>query len=284
VEEVQTAKLAVPGAELYFKSRGTGPLLLIIQGGAADAEGSDALAELLCDRYRVVSYDRRGLSRSPLAAGGGVSSLAEHGDDVQRLLLALSAEPAYVLGVSIGALIGLDLIARYPERVRKLVAYEPPATELLPDAVREAAVAIQEELETTYARDGGRAAVLKFLSALGGDFGDVEPGFQAREPSPYLLGNVTQLLEYDAPAVRRHRLQLAELGRQAARIVPALGARSQEALLSGVPGAALKAGTTLALAAQLGVDVSFFQGGHGAYATHPRSFAARLHQILSRPW
>jgi pimeloyl-ACP methyl ester carboxylesterase len=50
---------------LTYKVRGTGPVLLIIQGGAGDADGSDRLADRLIDAYTVVTYDRRGLSRSP---------------------------------------------------------------------------------------------------------------------------------------------------------------------------------------------------------------------------
>jgi hypothetical protein len=34
----------VPGAKLFYRTRGSGPLLLTVQGGGADADGSDALA------------------------------------------------------------------------------------------------------------------------------------------------------------------------------------------------------------------------------------------------
>jgi pimeloyl-ACP methyl ester carboxylesterase len=51
-------------------------------------------------------------------------------------------EPAFVFGSSIGALIGLDLIARNPEQVRILIAHDPPAWELLPVAERDPSDAI----------------------------------------------------------------------------------------------------------------------------------------------
>jgi hypothetical protein len=35
--------IEVPGAKLFYKTRGSGPVLLILQGGAGDADGSDAL-------------------------------------------------------------------------------------------------------------------------------------------------------------------------------------------------------------------------------------------------
>ena len=62
--EPTSALAKVPGATIYYKIRGTGPLLLMLQGGNGDADGTDALAEHLMGRYTVLSYDRRGLSRS----------------------------------------------------------------------------------------------------------------------------------------------------------------------------------------------------------------------------
>jgi hypothetical protein len=64
VDEENT--LEVRGAILCYKVRGTGPVLLIIQRGAGDADGSARLADGLVDAYTVVTYDRRGLSRSTL--------------------------------------------------------------------------------------------------------------------------------------------------------------------------------------------------------------------------
>src|SRR6185437_10739205 len=105
----------VPGARLYYQVRGTGPVLLILQGGDGDADGSRGLEEQLVGHFTVVTYDRRGLSRSTLDDGADPPSVETHADDTQRLLAALTGEPAFVLGVSIGALIGLDLVARYPD-------------------------------------------------------------------------------------------------------------------------------------------------------------------------
>ena len=64
--ETTTNTLKVPGATLYYKVRGAGPLLLLICGGIYDAAGYAGLADRLADRYTVVTYDRRGNSRSPL--------------------------------------------------------------------------------------------------------------------------------------------------------------------------------------------------------------------------
>jgi pimeloyl-ACP methyl ester carboxylesterase len=55
-------------------------------------------------------------------------------DDAHRLLAAVGTDQADALGSSGGATYALDLVARYPGRVRTLVAHEPPVSELLPDA------------------------------------------------------------------------------------------------------------------------------------------------------
>jgi pimeloyl-ACP methyl ester carboxylesterase len=54
------------GADLYFERRGAGPPLLLIAGGGGDCGAYRALADDLASDYTVLTYDRRGNSRSPL--------------------------------------------------------------------------------------------------------------------------------------------------------------------------------------------------------------------------
>ena len=71
-----TGTLAVPGASLYYELSGSGPLLLVVQGGAGGAAG---LARQLADAFTVVSYDRRGLARSPLdGPADAAGSIEQH--------------------------------------------------------------------------------------------------------------------------------------------------------------------------------------------------------------
>src|SRR5690349_25028703 len=101
---------------MYTQRRGDGPrTLVIIQPGDGDADGSAALVdELVRDgAHTVLTYDRRGLSRSP-DGGGDPVTIESHTDDLALLLAMHASGPVDVLGLSIGALIGLDLAARYP--------------------------------------------------------------------------------------------------------------------------------------------------------------------------
>src|SRR5690625_6642966 len=52
------------GVELYYEIMGTGPTLFLTHGSWTDGSSWAQLAELLADRYEVVTWDRRGHSRS----------------------------------------------------------------------------------------------------------------------------------------------------------------------------------------------------------------------------
>jgi pimeloyl-ACP methyl ester carboxylesterase len=131
----KTNALKVPGANLYHEVRGSGPVLLLICGGVYDADGYAPLAEQFAARYTVVTYDRRGNSRSHLDGPPGRESIEVHADDAHRMLTAVgvTADHASVFGNSSGGTIGLELATRHPEQVRTLVVHEPPLFELLPE-------------------------------------------------------------------------------------------------------------------------------------------------------
>ena len=63
---MKAGTLRVPGANLHYEVRGSGPVLLLIHPGGGDGHAFDAIADYLAHRYTVVAYDRRGLSRSRL--------------------------------------------------------------------------------------------------------------------------------------------------------------------------------------------------------------------------
>jgi pimeloyl-ACP methyl ester carboxylesterase len=121
----KASTLAVPGAALYYEVSGSGPVLLMIPGGPADADTFVDQAALLGDRYTVVRYDPRGLSRSALDQPPDELSVETQADDAHLLLAAMGGGPAYVFGSSGGAQVGLSLVASHPEQVDTLVAHEP---------------------------------------------------------------------------------------------------------------------------------------------------------------
>ena len=270
--------LEVAGATLFYKLRGSGPVLLILQGGGGDAEGSEALVRLLADVYTVVTYDRRGLSRSSIKDPSSPISIQVHSEDARGLLLALSTEPAFILGVSIGALIALDLVARHPEQVRALVAYEPGIADLLPEDERARARQTHLEVDELYRRMGLPAAMKKMAALSGTNLEDREPDVDLTPPDSQrsaLHGkNMNFFLAHDAPAAHSYQIGVEALQRVRNKILPAAGRSS---------GDSMPHHSVLALAKLLGSDVTYFPGGHTAYFLRPKAFAETLRAAFSSP-
>jgi pimeloyl-ACP methyl ester carboxylesterase len=286
--ETTTRTLDVPGASLHYEVRGSGPVLLLICGGIYDAAGYAGLAGLLADRYTVVTYDRRGNSRSPLTGPPERQDVAVHADDASRLLGEVAGGPAFVFGNSSGAQIALELAARHPDQVRALVAHEPPLLGLLPDADHWQSVIA--EVERAY-RDGGVGPAMGvFGAAMGMSGGDEpaepdeqgehgEPGEAAEPPSPEMLEmfarferNTDFFVGYEVPGFGRQAVDVAALRESPVRITVAVGAES-----AGEP--PHRAG--LALAERLGKPAETYPGDHGGFGTQAPAFAAGLAETFA---
>jgi len=291
-----TATLDVPGATLHYQVRGSGPVLLMICGGIYDADLLADLAQRLADQFTVVTYDRRGNSRSPLAGPPVPQRIEVHADDAHLLLSAVAGtDPAYVFGNSSGGQIALDLAASHPEQVRAVVAHEPPLFALLPDADRWPGLI--EGVLDVYRADGAGPALAIFGAAMGmsddprgdrdpedgGDSADrgagAGPGDGAGAPPPEVVEMMARLqanteffLGYEAPGFSGHTADLAALRAASSTIIPAVGRDS-----AGEP----PHQAALALAEQLGVDAIVLPGGHGGFGSHADGYAAELRKLFA---
>jgi hypothetical protein len=86
--------VAVPGGRIYYRTQGSGPPLLLIGGGPSNADTLDALAGHLTTARTVITYDRRGYSRSQLDDPSQPASIATHAADIRHVLDDLGAGPA----------------------------------------------------------------------------------------------------------------------------------------------------------------------------------------------
>jgi pimeloyl-ACP methyl ester carboxylesterase len=267
---VRTEKLSVPGATLHYEVRGNGPVLLLICGGIYDAEGFAPLADELAEEHTVVTYDRRGNSRSPLAGPPAELILAEQADDAYRLLGAVGVtedEPADVFGNSSGAVIALELAARYPGMVRTVVAHEPPVFELLPDFDHwRTAMA---EVGEAY-REGGVGPAMGVFGAAMGMHGDGDGTPPSPEFAARMQANLDTFVAREVPPIADAVPDLDGLRSGTVRIVPAVGATS-----TGEP----PNRAALELAARLETTAEVFPGGHGGFGD-AAPFAARLREVL----
>jgi pimeloyl-ACP methyl ester carboxylesterase len=263
--------LAVPGAQLHYEVSGTGPVLLTIPGGPADAATFAALAGALADRYTVVRYDPRGVSRSSVEAPAEASRFVQvHGDDAHRLLAALGDEPALVLGSSGGAVIGLELAARHPEQVRTLVAHEPPVIRLLPDA--DAQLAVTEEVYQIFRREGWPAAVQRFLANAGLEAGAAQPADpEAAEAMARMRDNFDFFLAHYLRPISGYEPDLSALRSGSTRVVVGIGDAT---------GGQLANRCAVTVAERLGLTPVVFPGDHNGFASRPAEFAKVLDGVL----
>jgi pimeloyl-ACP methyl ester carboxylesterase len=272
---VKTGTLQVPGASLYYEVRGSGPVLLMIPGGPMDAAGFTGIAERLADSYTVVTYDCRGNSRSPVQGSWDELTVERAADDAHRLLDAVGPDQAYVLGSSGGATYGLDLVARYPGRVRTLVAHEPPVSELLPDAARYHA--LNEQVGETYRSEGTFAALQMFTTGVGFGNGGPPPVGEQTPEAAAAAARMGANLELFAgrliPLIGNYQPDLAALQGSSTRIVVGVGDESTPEQMVYQ--------TAHALARRLGTQPVQFPGDHGGFGSHPDEFAVRLREVLA---
>src|SRR5215475_15198872 len=90
------------GARLYYERQGAGQPIFFIAGSTGDAGNFTRTAALLADEFTVVTYDRRGNSRSERPKGWTTTSVAEQADDAAGIIQALGLAPAVVFGASAG--------------------------------------------------------------------------------------------------------------------------------------------------------------------------------------
>ncbi|MEU6413618.1 alpha/beta hydrolase [Microbispora sp. NPDC046933] len=285
--EPRTHTLEVPGCVLHYDVREAGgttePILLMI-GSPMDATGFTALARHFQDRT-VVTYDPRGIGRSTRTDGAAESTPDLHADDLHRLIDALGGGPVDIFASSGGAVNGLALVARHPERVRTLVAHEPPAAQVLPD--REQALAAIADIRRTYDREGFGPAMVKFIAVVGLQ-GEIPADF-ADQPtqSPAAFGLPTEddgtrddpMMRQNLMTCTHYEHDFEALRAAPTRVVIGVGVESEGQM-------ARRAGE--AVAERLGTKPVIFPSNHGGFLDDtfgmpgdPDNFAVTLRQVLA---
>ena len=119
----------VNGVELFYEVNGAGDPLVLVHGSWGDHHNWDPVVPELSASFRVVTYDRRGHSRSERPAGQG--SIYDDADDLAGLIDALELGPANLVGNSFGSIVSLNAAIRRPEVFATLVVHEPPLLGML---------------------------------------------------------------------------------------------------------------------------------------------------------
>lgn len=261
--------IRVPGARLTYDVTGTGPVLFLV-GTPMDASGFAPLVPHLAGDHTVVTFDPRGVARSTADDATRQVTPEETAEDLRAVLAEVTDEPADVLGSSGGAIASLALAVHHPDRVRTVVAHEPPLSLLLPDAdeIRATTHAIVDTLHTS----GWQPAMGQFLD-LTGVLTSMSPN---DEPPPAPTEDMARGTEFFIAnylrSVSLWEPDLDALRAAKPRIVVAAGETSTGQLANR---------TAVALAEALGTDLALFPGDHGGFAHEAAAFAAELRIVLA---
>jgi pimeloyl-ACP methyl ester carboxylesterase len=286
--------LDVPGGSVYYEVRGSGPLLLVV-GQPMTSGGFAPLADLLAEDHTVVTYDPHGVGGSTVEDPSLAVTPEIEADDMAYVIDALGGRQADVFGTSGGAVAGLALAARHPDKVDILIAHEPPVADLLPDAshIRTAI----DGVEDAYHAYGAGAAWGKFVSAVMHDGPVTEAGVpDAQWPPPGSSDEADgegagEAASPPAPSPKqqaddelfflrmlkpftRYQPPVEMLRSREPQVIVAVGAASHEEIA---------ARSARELAEQLGATPAVFPGHHGGFMGDPEGFAARIRELLTKP-
>lgn len=111
----------VNGAAIWYAVFGSGPPVVLLHGGLANANYWGGQVPALAQKHQVIVIDSRGHGRSTRSAQPyGYELMAS---DVLGVMDKLNIRQAAIVGWSDGAIIGLSLAMNHPDRVARLFAF-----------------------------------------------------------------------------------------------------------------------------------------------------------------
>lgn len=263
---MQSGMFDVEGAQIYYEMRGSGPFLLLIAGAGGDAGYFSGLAEDLSDAFTVISYDRRGNSRSTGRADAPMK-LTDQADDARALIEGLAGGKALVFGNSGGAIVTLDLCARHPEVVRGAVAHEPPVVGVLPKD--DPWFDFFTRTGARYHEAGAQIAGQEFIASVHGEGTYAWPDDLLQR----FVGNIDYLFRREWDAWATFLPDEAALSKVDFPLVLGAGA-ADRGLYYGRP--------SVEIASRIGAPWVEFPGIHLEFLARPQVFGAALRAVLTQ--
>jgi 3-oxoadipate enol-lactonase len=104
---------------IAWEERGEGDAVLLIQGLGYGRWGWDPVLPGLAERYRVLTFDNRGIGESDKPEGPYTARMLA--GDALQVLDEAGVSRAHVVGASLGGMVAQEVAVAAPERVVKLV-------------------------------------------------------------------------------------------------------------------------------------------------------------------
>jgi len=233
-----------------------------------DAGFYSSAAEILADKYKVVTYDRRCNSRS-LGDRHSDMSVAQQARDTALIIEEIGDSKAIVVGRSGGAIIGLELAATRPELIDYLIVHEPPVIDLLHQTETQKWRSFVQGVYGKSLREGSDVAQIEFMKSLV----NVPSSPYPQDLNERLSGNVDFFFKHEFRAFFGYLPKINTIRNNKVGIVTAVGVDSNNAYY---------VQATRALAAELVCDTVEFPGHHDVCFWMPKEFANTIKSTLNR--
>jgi pimeloyl-ACP methyl ester carboxylesterase len=112
------------GAQIFVRSGGNGPVVLLLHGYAENSDSWAPLAADLMKDHTVVVPDLRGIGRSSKPERG--YDKKTQAKDMRAVVTALGYDKTFVVAHDIGNMVAYAYAAMYPEKVERLVVMDAP--------------------------------------------------------------------------------------------------------------------------------------------------------------
>jgi pimeloyl-ACP methyl ester carboxylesterase len=118
------------GADIFVRSGGSGPVVVLLHGYAETSDSWEPLAAALAASYTVVVPDLRGIGRSSRPAGG--YDKKTQAADIRAVVVALGHDRTSVVSHDIGVMVAYAYAALYSDKVERLVVMDAPIPGIAP--------------------------------------------------------------------------------------------------------------------------------------------------------
>jgi 3-oxoadipate enol-lactonase len=127
------------GVRIYWEEAGKGEPILLVMGLGWASCMWHRTRQLLAEKYRVITFDNRGVGRSDVPTGP--YPIATMAADAAAVLDAAGVKSAHLYGISMGGMISQEFALQYPQRVKSLVlgctaAGGPAALQPAPEVIQ----------------------------------------------------------------------------------------------------------------------------------------------------
>jgi pimeloyl-ACP methyl ester carboxylesterase len=118
------------GAEIFVRSAGSGPVVVLLHGYAETSDSWAPLAADLARDHTVVVPDLRGIGRSSRPVGG--YDKKTQAADIRSVVVALGHDRTSVVSHDIGIMVAYAYTALHPDKVERLVVMDAPIPGVAP--------------------------------------------------------------------------------------------------------------------------------------------------------